>query len=93
MDKEYSRRRKRFLLEHPFCQFWMRERGIASELELAQRGVYVMAQVPAATEIHHMRKPLAAAGIFLIHPVSRQGHEWIENNKNLARQRGYLFDI
>lgn len=94
-NAEYSVRRKRYLTEHPYCEFWLRERGIRNLDELKQRGEYVLLQVPRSTEIHHMRKPkcryLNDESTWMA--VSREGHAFIEANKNLARQRGYLYDI
>jgi hypothetical protein len=99
-DAEYSVRRKRFLAAHPYCQWWIREKlehvvaiygfETAEKLLIAR-----YARLPASTQIHHMRKPkckyLNDESTWMA--VSREGHEWIENNKSEARKRGYLFDI
>jgi hypothetical protein len=102
-DAEYSVRRKRFLAEHPYCQWWLRENGCTEEqadlfqgwVWINQYNTMVKVQVPLSNQIHHMRKPkskyLNDESTWMA--VSREGHEWIENNKSEARKRGYLFDI
>lgn len=55
----------------------------------------VIFMVPAATEIHHTRKPKATylndERTWLA--VCREMHEKIEQNKSWARERGYLQNI
>jgi hypothetical protein len=98
-DAEYSARRKRFLAEHPYCELHLME--FVEPLLKSQIGAWALHLcgmdkcVPRSTEIHHMRKPkskyLNDESTWMA--VSREGHEWIENNKSEARKRGYLFDI
>lgn len=69
----------------------------AEDLVIAASGLIRSAtgyikSVPLATEIHHKKKPkckyLNDESTWMA--VSREGHEWIEANKKLARERGYL---
>jgi hypothetical protein len=72
----YSKKRKAFLKDHPYC-------FVAHEL---------WGKLLPTRDIHHMRKPRAT---YLNDEttwmaVSRRAHEWIENNKSEARERGWL---
>ena len=98
-NAEYAKRRKAFLETHPYCWLLLMEHGI-QESEIDKNGTVefhrgfnmIRRAVPLATEIHHKKKPkckyLNDESTWM--PVSREGHEWIEANKKLARERGYL---
>jgi hypothetical protein len=109
-DAEYGVRRKRFLEEHPYCQWWIRENmsiqvgvfGFESTENLVidsigqiRSALGRIIKAPPSSQIHHMRKPkskyLNDESTWMA--VSREGHEWIERHKNLARERGYLYNI
>lgn len=107
-NAEYSKRRKAFLEAHPFCQWWIRQNFLNEYDVIANNGhtrkpVHsggipmgeVFGICPRSTDIHHMRKPRATylndESTWMA--VSRDGHNWIENNKSEARKRGYLYDI
>lgn len=98
----YSKLRKQFLEEHPYCQWWLSWHGFTQDdvddLGYIETNLGFNMQkipVPKATEIHHMKKPkqtyLNDTSTWMA--VSRQGHEWIENNKAEAREKGFLFNI
>jgi hypothetical protein len=105
-NAEYSKRRKSFLEAHPICQWWLKENGW---VESGTNNVHLYSKncitrntwhlqdmgAPLSTEIHHMKKPKATylndESTWMA--VSREGHEWIENHKNLAREKGYLSNI
>jgi hypothetical protein len=91
--REYSKKRKAFLLAHPVCQVWQactfeQRRAIFDGIEKINFPVL-------SCDIHHMRKPrstyLNDESTWMA--VSRQGHEWIESHKSEARARGWLFNI
>jgi hypothetical protein len=92
----YLYRRKRFLDEHPYCQVWLREHGIAEEQALRNGGVVkwegASVSVPLSTQIHHANK---RRGMDLLDEanwlaVSAEYHGRIEGQKSWARDRGYL---
>lgn len=86
-NREYAKRRKRYLAEHPFCEahptilMWAYE--FDNELF---RGMPLVR--PASIEIHHTRKPkckyLNDESTWLA--VCRWSHDWIENHKDIARE-------
>lgn len=98
----YSKLRKEFLAKHPYCQWFLKYHGI-DEKDVTPLGVVVLMlgftekeiRIPLSSEIHHMKKPkckyLNDMSTWMA--VSRQGHEWIENNKSQAREMGMLYDI
>lgn len=103
--REYSKKRKEFLAAHPWCQWWLRqeefngEGALSEEYAIKHGGLFrinsIPSQCPPATEIHHMNK---RRGAMLNDErywmaVSAEGHAWIENNKKLARERGYLLNF
>ncbi len=70
--KEYAKLRRMFLRENPQC----------AVLEVA------FDRQKPATDVHHSR---GRAGTLYLDtrfwiPVSREGHRWIEENRNLARK-------
>jgi hypothetical protein len=100
---EYYRRRERFLKEHPYCQVWLMENeideaqlklGIISNTDPRYKGLTPY-NIPKSTEIHHTKKPkkkyLNDETTWLA--VSREMHDKIEQNKNWAREKGYLQNI
>lgn len=88
-NREYSVRRKVFLLAHPQCMAWEAIRHYAWQ---NLYNITMPAVRPLATEIHHMKKPkskyLNDESTWLA--VSRWGHEFIEQNKSIARKLGLL---
>lgn len=103
-NREYSKRRKAYLIAHPYCMIFIKLKGLKEEEVIRNNGlvwipnsVYGSAkrQVPIATEIHHSRKPkktyLNDESTWFA--ASREYHEWAENHKNLARELGVLHNI
>lgn len=97
----YAERHRRFLLQHPYCQVWLAEHGVAEEAVIAAGGLVrlrpgeELTAVPLATQVHHQNKRrfemLIDERFWLA--VSREAHERIERNKGWARASGYLRDI
>ena len=99
-NAEYARRRKAFLVAHPFCQVFIKEHQTHDESEAAvilrDGWLFVgrthQMQCPKATEIHHTKKPKAKylndETTWLA--VCREMHDKIESNKAWAREKGYL---
>lgn len=90
-NREYAKRRKRYLAEHPKCEAWGRIVDWAIESGwLSFNEVPVAA--PQSSEIHHTKKPkckyLNDESTWLA--VSRWSHDWIENHKDIARKIGLL---
>lgn len=100
--RDYSKLRKIFLEEHPWCQWWLAEHGFEEkDVKVGPDGIgWVVGpaplrnqvQVPHSVEIHHRNKRFGSRlndkDYWLA--VSREGHLWIENNKGKAREKGYL---
>lgn len=107
LDREYTKLRKKYLDENPICEWWLAENGFMKHANgyINIEGMYgftpiydshrmdVIFGAPRSAEIHHMRKPRITyqndTSTWMA--VSRLGHEWIENNKKLAREKGYLY--
>jgi hypothetical protein len=95
--REYSKRRKAFLEAHPYCQWWLAEHGL-EESDIINGYVLLpegWTPVPRSTDVHHKNKRFGSRlndERFWM-AVSREGHEWIERHKNLAREKGYLLPI
>lgn len=99
--REYSKKRKAFLAEHPLCQVWLsrnryRELGqgfyedrankIHSDLMVEANGC------PRACDIHHKagRTGWRLNDESQWMAVSREAHEFIHRNPSEARRRGWL---
>ena len=92
-NREYSKRRKAFLLAHPLCEAWLvfvdhifdNPGGAISLIDLPS-------QHPPSSEIHHMRKPrckyLNDESTWLA--VAPECHRLIESHKSTARMLGLL---
>lgn len=100
--REYSKKRKAFLIAHPFCQVWLDRNDIADLGQWIYRDrrkgyVYsdlsILALKPdLACDIHHKAGRtgwrLNDESQWLA--VSREAHEWIHANPSEARRRGWL---
>lgn len=75
-NREYSKLRKQFLEEHPWCEVIL----------------FFTGMILRASDIHHIDKRngkrLLDTSKWLA--VSRNGHDWIHANPKLARERGWL---
>lgn len=79
---EYSRLRKEFLEQHPYCQAWNK---IRTHLNL------VATLPPPSTEVHHIkgrRSFYLDVRYFLA--VCRDSHDWIHRHPMDARKLGLL---
>src|SRR4051812_25862669 len=86
-NREYTVRRKAFLLAHPYCEamgtisWFILDNGTALEWQETP------AVLQLSTEIHHTKKPkckyLNDESTWLA--VCRWAHEWIEDHKDIAR--------
>lgn len=94
----YELRRPGFLREHPYCQLWLAEHGVREDHAIRQRGLLRFGPglppifVPRSSTVHHYAKRRGARLLderFWM-AVSWPGHRAIENDKQWARQRGYL---
>lgn len=96
--RHYETRRVEFLREHPYCQFWLAEHGIAEELAIRRHGILRLRpgvpplHVPRSSTVHHRNK---RRGARLLDErewmaVSWTSHRAIEAGKRWARERGYL---
>lgn len=97
-QEAYGPRAATFLLQHPYCQVWLAERGISEDFAREHRGILDLGFgvprvfVPRSEVIHHRNK---RRGPRLLDEsewmaVSHAAHRRIENNKAWARDRGYL---
>lgn len=103
--REYSKLRKQFLIDHPYCQWWMKQEAFDGEGEISEKFIIenngrvsinsIPSLCPMATDIHHMngRYGNRLNDVEFWMGVSREGHTWIHNNPKLSRERGYLNDI
>jgi len=98
-NREYAIRRKRYLAEHPTCDAFHTIIGWAARNwkydELAMNTWYFCVDPttpPPSVEIHHMKKPkckyLNDESTWLA--VARWSHNFIEQNKSVARDLGLL---
>jgi hypothetical protein len=95
----YWERRRRFLREHPFCEFWLACRGVTQAEAIAARGWVcrhgVWRRAPRSSEVHHRDK--RRGGRLLDETqwlaVSRRAHRFIEEHKGAARALGFLRPI
>jgi hypothetical protein len=103
-NREYSNKRKDYLIAHPWCQIFMKRYGIDEAVVKANNGVYPEVtyggmvhwkRVPFANQIHHTKKPkqtyLNVVETWL--SACQEQHEWVENNKSKARELGLLENI
>ena len=91
-QRQYAKQRAAYLLVHPYCQAWIAMHGF-DENNVVDNGGYLL--VPRATSIHHRNK---RTGSRLLDEkwwmaVCDYSHAEIEENKNWARQEGYLLPI
>lgn len=88
----YGRRRAAYLEAHPWCQVTIARHGLDEATVIAQDGVSQGVRVPRSTEIHHRNKARGARKLDERWWMSaaRSGHEWVENDKESARQTGFL---
>ena len=90
----YSTKRKAFLAAHPWCQVWLKERGLSEYMVLRDCGPVSEGRsyCPLSVDIHHMNGRtgwrLNDESEWLA--VSREAHERIHQNPSWARERGYL---
>jgi len=94
----YGPKRKKFLRDHPYCQFWLAENSVSEAHAIAQRGRVRIGKdsakvsVPRSSTIHHRNKRRGARLLeerFWM-AVSWAGHRFIEQQKKWARDRAYL---
>lgn len=100
--REYSKKRKAFLLDHPFCQVWLARNDITEMGDWFYRDsksgqIYsdltLLALRPDhACDIHHKagRTGWRLNDETQWLAVSREAHEWIHANPSEARRRGWL---
>ena len=98
--REYMKRRKAYLLKHPYCQIFIRRYNLDEEDIIYDSGFYFLDTyarhcVPRATEIHHSKKPKSTYlnDESTWFAACREQHEWVENNKSQARLQGLLHNI
>ena len=103
-EPRYSHVRKDYLLAHPWCQITIAMAGL-DERHVIALGVnvpedvdYVWCQgvrIPRATEIHHRNKSNGPrkCDVRWFMSAARPGHDWVEENKTEARERGFLLPI
>ncbi len=80
-NREYSRRRKAYLLAHPNCEAW----------PVVMQFMPLWVRWPRSVEIHHV----FGRGKFLLVEetwlaVSREAHDWIHSHPSQARALGLL---
>jgi len=84
--KEYSKLRKAYLVDHPYCEVWLREHATECLKTAGINGC------PEATDIHHRKgrvgKMLLDTQYWLA--VSREMHDNIHRNPKWAYAKGYL---
>lgn len=81
--REYAKKRKVFLVTHPFCQF--EETGKSAGTE------YPIPCIAQATDVHHRKRRgqfLCDESTFLA--TCRFHHAWIHDNVAESKERGYL---
>ncbi len=92
INRIYSALRKKFLEEHPFCQFYLMEKGV-SEVTLLEIAAKAGGFAPylKSEEIHHKKgrgKYLLDTSTWMA--VSMAGHDWIHNHVKESYERGYM---
>lgn len=92
-NKEYSKLRKQFLKDHPWCRVCQDLGMSAGTFTYDYPGGRIILPIGRkATEVHHQGrrngKWLTDVRFFL--PVCRAHHDYIEKHGDWARQRGYL---
>lgn len=92
LNKEYSKLRKEFLEAHPYCQWWLAEKGFSEhEAVLISHGPFKEKLPPASEDIHHVK----GRGRYLLDTstwmaVSRMAHITIHLHPKQSREKGYL---
>ena len=98
INKIYSALRKKFLIEHPYCQLWLSEHGLV-ESDINACGVIqwnngfnvFWKRVPKSEEIHHQK----GRGKYLLDittwmAVSSSAHRWLHDNVKEAYEKGWM---
>jgi hypothetical protein len=97
LNKVYSALRKKFLAEHPWCEFFLEERGwdegVVNELGVVSNHgtLFCPVKVPRSADVHHKK----GRGRYLLDTstwmaVSREGHLWIHANPKESYEKGYM---
>src|SRR5258708_4023910 len=90
-NREYNRRKKRYLHEHPYCQIFIRLNRLNEDLVIKSGGYYLTSdgpkRVPGSTEIHHSKKPRATYlnDESTWFSASQKWHRYAEDHLNIAR--------
>lgn len=97
INREYDKLRNKYLEDHPYCEYWLTERGLSKyDVDIFTGKVYPgnehsMVFAEPSVEIHHRK----GRGKFLLDTstwmaVSRTGHEMIHKFPKLSYQLGYM---
>ena len=103
----YNPRKAAFFREHPFCMFWLMQRGISPEEEREIVHTYrhecgILGRFtingetpPLATQLHHRNKGRGERLIDMrwCMTTTDAAHDWIEDHKTWAREEGYLLPL
>jgi hypothetical protein len=94
----YSKLRKKYLAEHPYCEWWLAERGLTeNDIENGRvqwNNGFTIKWItpPPSAEIHHKRGRFGSRlnDTRYWMAVSSEGHAWIHKNTGEAYEKGYL---
>lgn len=98
---EYARLRKKFLEDHPYCQWWLKECGegghsLSEEYAIKNNGWFRIDSIPClcprSTQIHHTK---GRTGEMLLRTefwlaVSDEGHRAIHADPKKSYEMGYM---
>lgn len=96
INRIYSALRKKFLAEHPYCQWTLKENNMDEAAVVkfggwARNGLNMLVSFPASVDIHHMKgrgKYLLDTSTWMA--VSRAAHDKIHSDPKTAYEKGYL---
>ncbi len=92
LNKIYSALRKKFLAEHPLCQWWLSE---VKNIEIIRGYAFwpdgVRIKIPESCDVHHKKgrgKYLLDVSTWMA--VSRAGHDAIHADPKKSYEKGYM---
>jgi hypothetical protein len=98
MNREYSKKRKAFLLAHPYCEVFLIRKGLTEKDSVLWGGQYfhrptmTVYWAPRSVDIHHRAGRIGAKLLDESDWIaaSREEHEWVHAHPKEARSLGLL---
>ena len=96
---QYTQQAEAYLIAHPFDQIWIARNGLEESLVIEVSGYVIVAgrlcHCPRSDQVHHRNKRdgerLTDERWWMA--TAFESHQFVEANKNWARQHGYLLPI